>query len=304
MNSAVASLVYAATEGILGAGGVAGCTPERAAALQRRAIAALAVTRPECSRSPVDGPAPGALVDREVTVNSFVDHLIAGDPFTHLRYGGGEWLSMLGTYGTNGDGHDFFPGTLGRELCESLDYVARLAPDNENVYVGLHTARLQNEIRAYLRRWGLADRVHWVGDILFQIGFRDFSTKRFLEVVRDYQGPKYLVANRWLAPVAQGLGCKHVAIPERDCYLRIGRAERACRFRGPGIVLCAASMAAECLIYRLHRRNAAGTYVDCGHVFDAMLLRPNRRYTVENLDGILELLKEHYAPMFSSGQTR
>ena len=101
-----------------------------------------------------------------------------------------------------------------------------------------------------------------------------------------------------LDDVAQGLGCRHVAIPERDCYLRIGRAERACRFRGPGIVLCAASMAAECLIYRLHRRNPAGTYVDCGHIFDAMVWRPTRRYTKRNVDGILELLKEHYCPMF------
>jgi len=90
----------------------------------------------------------------------------------------------------------------------------------------------------------------------------------------------------------------HVRIPESNCYLAIDRAERACRFRGQGLVLFCASMLSECLMCRLHRRNPRGSYIDCGHVLDVIVWRPTRDYTRHNSGGILEFLNEHYAPMF------
>ena len=129
-------------------------------------------------------------------------------------------------------------------------------------------------------------------------GFATFRPGVFFEAVRDHPGRKYLVANASLALVARGLGCTHVVIPRVDCYLQIDRAARACAFRGPAVVLCCAGMASEGLLARLHRRNPAGTYLDCGHVFDAMAGALTRPHTRNNVDGIVDFLLEHYTPMF------
>ncbi len=302
-NPVVASLIYRAADRLLAVDGQPGWAVYDALRLQRAALEHMEVV----SGGPTDAPAasppphplaPRALIDRRVTVETFIAHLVRGEPFSHPRYADGEWLSMLGARGVNCDGHDHFPETTGRELRQSLDYVAARHPDNQTMYVGLVRSWREFDLQAYLLSRGLTHRVHWVGCMLFQNGLRDFSTKRFLETVRRLPKPKYLVANRWLAPIARWLGCRHVRIPEENCYLAIDATEKACRFRGRGLVLLCASFAAECLIRRLHQRNPAGTYVDCGHVFDAMVGRLTRRYTQANEGGIVGFVREHYAPMF------
>jgi hypothetical protein len=57
-------------------------------------------------------------------------------------------------------------------------------------------------------------------------------------------------------------------------------------------------MATECLFGRLYADNPRGTYVDCGHIFDAILGEPTRQYTIENHDNILAVYAEHYRPLF------
>ena len=302
-NLVIASLLYALTNRIMASDGLSGAMLHGVLQIQQAAISRLEVASTQSPGAAPAEPVPEALtprrlVDRRVTVDTFTEHLKRGEPFSHPRYGDSEWLSMLGAPGTTRGGHDYFPETTGRELRASLDYVADRYPNNRNLYVGLIASWSEPDLQAYLLNRGLTDRVRWVRCVLFQDGLRDLSTKRFLEAAKEFPGPKYLVANRWLAPIAHGLGCRHVTIPERNCYWTIDATEKACRFAGRGLVIFCASFASECLIRRLHRRNPSGTYVDCGHVFDAMAGRITRPHTKRNVDGILELLEEHYCPMF------
>ncbi len=305
-NSVVASLLFDAAQGTIGADGASGIAIRRALRMQQSVMQPLELVRPssDCGAWGGCAPralAPGRLIDRKVTVDSLTGHLKRREPFSFLRYGDGEWLSMLGAVGKTTAGHDFFPETAGREMRKSLDYVAGLFPHNRSMYVGLSAGPYGLPVQAYLKSRGLTDAVHWVDSVLFQQGLRDLSTRRLLEAVGSFRGPKYLVANGRLGPIARGLRCTHLTIPERNCYLAVGATERGCRFRGKGIVLLCASFASECLIARWHRRNPLGTYVDCGHIFDAIVWRRTRRYTRRNVDGIVDFLKEHYGPMFVEG---
>jgi len=301
INSVIASLLYGRATRFLAAGGIRARIHAKAAELRDRAIGELVAVSAPRGGPPgatpwLEVPPPRELIDSTATVDTFTAHLDRGEPFSYLRYNDGEWLSILGARGRNGDGHDFFADTLGRKLGESLEYAASLAPRNQRYYVGLHGIYYQDPIQRFLLARRLGRQVHWVGDNLFSYGLLDFSTKRFLEAVQRFPGPKYLVANPSLAPVARGLGCTHVIVPRIDCYLTIDRAEEAIRFRGAGIVVCCAGMASECLLARLHRGNPAGTYVDCGHIFDAMVGVFSRDYTKQQ--EVLALLDAHYVPAF------
>ena len=100
------------------------------------------------------------------------------------------------------------------------EYAAGLWPRNSRFYMGLHGRHgiiLEDAIRRYLIENGIAYRIHWVGDNLFARGVRDFSTLRFLEAVKDFSGPKTLVGNRSLSPVAAGLRVP----PRRDSPHRL-----------------------------------------------------------------------------------
>jgi len=248
INSVIASLLYGRASRLLAAGGAPPPLAAQAAGIRDRAVGELVAVCAPRGGTPgatpwLEVPPPRELIDSNVTVDTFAAHLDRGEPFSYLRCGDGEWLSILGTRGRNGDGHDFFPETLGRELGQSLEYAGRLAPPNPHYYVGLHGIFFQDPIQRFLLARRLGRQVHWVGDNLFSYGLADFSTRRFLEALQGFQGPRFLVANPSLAPVARGLGCVHVVVPPVDCYLAIDRTERATGFQGAGIVVCCAGMA-------------------------------------------------------------
>jgi hypothetical protein len=309
LNEVIASFVYTHTRQIGREERPDGQSPAEASRLRERAAAALRVVwcpprGAHDAGSAENLPVAAELVDTSVNPDTFARHLARGEPFAYLRYGDGEWLSILGADGANCDGHHFFPDTLGRELDRSLEYAAGLWPENHHFYMGLHTDLLRGLILDHLHEARLAYRVRWVKDHLFALGLRDLSTRRFFEAVRDHAGPKVLVGNESLAPAARGLGCRHVVIPRTDCYRAIDATEADCRSEGPGLVLSCAGMASECLLCRLHRSDPAGTYIDCGHIFDALVGHPSRIYTRNDHGGILGWLAAHYAGLLSNPTDR
>ncbi len=237
------------------------------------------------------------IIDAGVNADTFARHLRNREPFAYLRYGDGEWFSILGRSGCNYDGQPFSSETIGRELRRTFEYVAGLWPRNSRFYMGLHAGLLQPAIRRYLIENGIAYRIHWVSDNLFALGFHDFSTRRFLEAVKDFSGPKTLVGNGSLAPVAAGLECRHVLIPQTDSHREFARFYRESSFMGPGLLICCAGMDSELMIRLIHEKNPDGFYVDCGHVFDPLVGRFTRDYLQGDCDGIIDLLFEHYAPL-------
>jgi hypothetical protein len=286
------------------AGGRPGCSAEAAARILQWAESELAMSWTTPNHPRWAGPVPGLpsaadLIDSTINCDTFAAHLRNSEPFTYLRFGDGEWLSIFGETGRNSDGQDFAPQTLGRELRWSLEYASGLWPGNAHFYVGLHAGSHGDAIRRHLVERGLTLRVHWVLDNLFAMGLTDFSTLRFILAVRAFRGPKLLVANETLAPIAQGMGCAHIIVPRFDSHSSLEKIERQCRSRKPSLVLCCAGMTSEPLLCRLHRADPAGIYVDCGSIFDALVGRLTRDYTQKNVQGVLETLAEHYAPVLT-----
>lgn len=290
LNEVVASLLFDADARATQHGGRVAALPLLADELRRRAWESLPTFRPI-------GPQLEEIIDADVSVETLTELVANQTPFAYLRYGDGEWLSVLGVDGHNCDRHSFLPDSLGRELRQVLRQIADMGRDNERLYVGT-TCELHDHSDAFLRSHRMLDRVHWVSDALFRVGLPNLKTRDFIAAVMQYQGVKVLVGNRFLRPVARALGCRHVVIPLRDCYRQIDRLERACRFDGPGLVICCASMASECLIWRLYRRNPHTTYVDCGSIFDGMIGRMIRREMRE----MSETMRLQYAPLFPTSR--
>ena len=59
-------------------------------------------------------------------------------------------------------------------------------------------------------------------------------------------------------------------------------------------MICRASMASECLIWRFLRHNPSASFVDCGTIFDRMLGNLYRREAVAQWP----FLEKEYAPLF------
>jgi hypothetical protein len=240
---------------------------------------------------------PGDVIDIGVTCDTFSAHLRDREPFTYLRFGDGEWLSILGREGRTSDGQDFAPATLGRELRWSLEYAAGLWPCNERFYVGLHNGNYRSAVCRHLVEFRLIPRVRWVEDNLFAEGLINLATLRFLLAVQRFRQPKVLVANETLAPIARALKCHHIVVPRVDSHLSINAIEDRCHFCEPSLVLCCAGMTSEPLLCRLHRANPGGTYIDCGSIFDAIVGQPTRPYTQMNIDDVRSTLARYYAPV-------
>jgi hypothetical protein len=300
-NDVVASFIYTHASGILNDGSSPKRSAESAARILESAASELEIvwTKPNDFGWAGELPgirSPGDVIDIGVICDTFTAHLCNSEPFTYIRYGDGEWLSILGCRGRNSDGQDYAPATLGQELRWTLEYAAGLWPNNERFYVGVHDGYYRRAVCRHLVESRLVPRVRWVEDNLFADGLNNLSTLRFLLAVQGFRGRKVLVANETLAPIARALRCHHIVVPRIDCHLSLTAIEDRCHFCEPSLVVCCAGMASEPLLCRLHRANPHGMYIDCGSVFDAIVGLPTRYYTQINFDDVCSTLERYYVP--------
>ncbi len=240
-----------------------------------------------------DFPPLQSLIDAKVDAETLAQHVERREAFLLLRFGDGEWCSVIGSGGHNCDGHDFLPETMGRELRSVLDDAAGQSRTGERIYVGT-TRELEDSSRAVLSRIPGAEQIHWVTDAVFRRGMPNLQTLRFVRACRDFDGVKVLVGNQFLRPVARALKAHHIVIPLKNCYGCLDEVERLCRAQRADLVLCCASMASECLLWRLFQDRPEAIYADCGSIFDVMLKQPIRREYHEWSN----LIAEHYWPLF------
>ena len=283
MNSVVASL-WLERRGDPASG--ISSTAGRSVELNRLALDALPLVAP-------DFPPLESLIDLTIDADMLAQHVEQRAPFLLLRYGDGEWYSVIGTVGHNCDGHDFLGDSMGRELCSVLEGAAKNSRFRQRVYVGT-TRELEYSSRLVLSRIGGAEGIRWATDALFRLGMKNLKTLRFVKACRDFSGRKLLVGSQHLRPVARALNAHHVVIPLRNCYQRLEDIERLCRVQKADLVLSCASMASECLLWRLFQDRPNAMYADCGSIFDVMLGHAIRR---EYRDWS-EVVAAHYAPLF------
>jgi len=256
---------------------------------------------------------PVALTDAAVTVATFAEHVERCEPLCHLRYGDGEFVSLLGRRecgikkGSNCDGHQWMEDTMGAELATILREVAALHPDNQRIYVGLHCTWHQQQIQPWIVGEGLKDKVHWTGNILLQMGLKNMDTLRLFKAIRYYPGRVVLVCNPAVQSAAEAFHAGWVAVPKRNAYASIKEVTEICLSEAndaaandgiPPMFLVAAGMAAEPILWRLYKHNPDGLYLDIGHILDAIIDRPSRGYTRRDKGGIMKVIEEHYRPFF------
>ena len=241
--------------------------------------------------APPEFPPLGSLIDFTINVDALTTHVDRHEPFVLLRYGDGEWLSMLGASGHNCDGHDFYPSSMGSELIEVISKVAKTL--NSRIYIGT-TTQLGRQSEVLLSCLTAADRITWVSDAILRLGIVNLQMLRLLRACQSFHGVKVIVGNQHLRPVARALDAHHIVIPTTNCYLNIDEIEQMCRDVHADMVLSCASMASECLLWRLFEHRPNAIYADCGSIFDAMLGRAIRGEYRE----WSHVISEHYAPFF------
>ena len=283
MNSVVASL-WLDRRWQLGSSQSAG--RDRFVQLDRMANKALPIVPPAF-------PELDTVIDAKVDAATLAQHVEQHESFVLLRFGDGEWYSVIGFSGHNCDGHDFLTETMGRELRSVLANAAARPRIGERIYVGI-TRDLEDSSRAVLSRIAGAEQLHWVTDAVFRLGMHNLQTLRFVRACRDFSGSKVLVGSRHLRPVARALKAHHIVIPLKNCYEGLAEVEQLCRAQRADLVLCSASMASECLLWRLFQVRPDAIYADCGSIFDLMLRQPIRHEYHEWSN----LIDENYWPLF------
>lgn len=247
---------------------------------------------------------PADVIDQQINITHFQNHIKNNEPFTYIRFGDGEFRAILlhehpdwresRNWIKNCDNHIYDPDMC-RELYECILELPKFKYLT-TLYVGLHGTWHQEEIQEFIVTHDLKDKLHWVSMIIPELAIYKDTLLPFLEEVRNKDTLKILIANDTLNPIAVKLNAKHIVIPRVNCYSKIDDIMKTLEsdiyshyniknkdsifedIPKPIIIVCA-SMASEAIIYRLLKYNPEGQYIDMGSVFDAMVGIRSRGYT-------------------------
>lgn len=257
-------------------------------------------------------------------LTQLTDLVRRGRPFLYLRYGDGEFDSILNRPGKNKDGQSHHGKTLGRVLAKILDEAAALpANKRANVWMGGCLGRegwTQN-----LKKWRLYNRlvklykdhgwesVPWSNEWAFRNGLEDQSTLHFLQAVRDSKAPKVLVGNHRVRRMAEWLGATFVQIPDKDAFDAYDATFDACRkLASKGAVfIYACGMLAKVLAWHIFKRHRDTLHADFGHAMEPLCnptyderewLNPERKKDRREPDRVRRRkgMQEIYIPAFAS----
>jgi hypothetical protein len=223
--------------------------------------------------------------------------LATDQPFCHLRYGDGEFNSILGTRGRNSDQHEFFGRTLGKRLLQVLIDAAR--------WRGAGLVRIggwwDDRFVDLLEQHDLRHTVPWCSAGALYYGIEDLSVLQFLHALRESPRPKVLVGSRRISRAARWLGAKHVPVPLVNCWLRYGQTLEHCLASGneQTLFIFSAGMMSCVLGWELWQRWPESQQIDVGHIFDACLGYRVRAYMKHSQPTAAKLaIEQHYAPLF------
>jgi hypothetical protein len=248
--------------------------------------------------------------------------LKAGEPFCHVRFGDGEFWSILGREGPNADGQEHLGATLGKELAATLFLIESMhtLKQNGHTLVGGYWD-WPVKAKDWLVKTGLLDKLPWVPIQCFVCGVEDGGTLAFLEALRARPGKKYLVANGSVGKVAPALGAIHVPITlprnkEREIRGEIGVVKQVPGAYGPGAyedmphverflrsqlkpgdaVIWCGGLGCKPTLYRLFVDCPGTTHIDMGCIFDLAVGLPSRTWMTEPPDARGKVYREKYIP--------
>lgn len=208
----------------------------------------------------------------------YVDKLKAGTPFAFVRYGDGEWISMLGGKGKTCDGHEYFD-----EMAADLRH--SLTINDPNFIRSIGPLALQNgrrsQITMYLRRNGLP--LEWHSTEVFldaSIMGELFPLVEQLQQKRVvYAGPAHLETLCWRDLAVDDF----IPVPTQNAYLSmselITRVSLAIERQRAEVLAVSAGPAAKVLIAKLWPKfGRTVTMLDFGSVWDGYVGKVSRSH--------------------------
>lgn len=209
----------------------------------------------------------------------------------HVRYGDGEFWSILGRVGPNADGQEHLPNTLGMELAVALKDVGRRP---EHVMVGGYWF-WPDGARQWLVENDLLCTLPWcpVSAMLTEIATG--ASVALLEALLASSGKRYLVANEQVCRLSPALkaipvpvilprrkllevtSAKEIATPNtegwygfQNAYTSMPTVERLLRNAlnpGDAVIWCA-GLGCKPSLWRLFREIPGTIHLDLGCFFD------------------------------------
>lgn len=209
-----------------------------------------------------------------------------GKPFAFVRYGDGEFISILGaTRGQNCDNHDYFP-ELGTQLRESLtltddNYIRAIGPmafqENRNL-----------KIQKYLKNRKLL--YNWHSTEVFLDASLKGQLNPLVNALRSkkllYAAPPHLTQF-----LKNELNATVMELPETNAFLKINTIHKdILRKIGNYDVFCiSGGMPAKVILYRLWFKNSVKnkTLLDMGSIFDGYVGKNSRSHTKRLTESIM-----------------
>lgn len=222
------------------------------------------------------------MIVNHIPLSWYVSRLRAGSPFSLTKHSDASLYCMQGKPGGDCNGCDYTP-ELRQGLLDSVRYSA------PGFYHGVQrlTDR-DNESFAYLLATnGIRDRV-WIDTGILASQFVDGGLYPLVEALRELGERVVVVSNPWVAvnvarilPKSLGL-----SVPKSNAYNERGEiiddiSHSPNLPRCQGIYLLSCGMAACALIPQLHARHPDSSFIDVGHLWDALLGNKIRHYQSE-----------------------
>jgi len=208
----------------------------------------------------------------------YVDKMNAGEPFTFIRLGDGEWSAIQQDRGITSSRSQ----TLNhKSLQQGMIKVIARAPDDPRYILSLRRTSYRANITAWLEQ-------HTPGHVRFHDCTVLYKASKkgqlypFVEALRGLEVPIKVVGPERLAaldprvfPIAQ-----HIVIPGRNCWaMRERIIAEALQKRNPVCYLLTAGPAAKVFAWSLFQRVGQHSWIiDCGSLWDPYVGKRTRTY--------------------------
>ncbi len=231
--------------------------------------------------------------DEANVLTKWVEMLKEGKPFTFVKFGDGEMISMLGVGEQNGgqncDGSHYF-----LELGQKLQRAYFQLLDRKDTWLGSFVSLRDHEhpakatmLKDYEERLGWMENFkHVSAHIILNREPLTQELKDFYTTVAQSPRKKVYVGPKPLKFLATLLNTEFVEVPEKDAFLTYEDTLAKIKATGAEIVLSSAGMMSKILAADLDT-----TFIDVGSGLDSLLER-NTRTNQLGLDALYPFYKE------------
>ena len=208
----------------------------------------------------------------------YVDKLNAGDCYTFIRLGDGEWSAIQGDRQKTSSGSQ----TLHHEsLRQGMIKVIARAPDDPRYILALRRTSYRANITAWLER-NTPPHVRFHDCTVLYKASKKARLYPFIQALRNLDVPIKLIGPERLAgldgrvfPIGQ-----HIVIPGKNCWaMRERILSEALADRAPACYLITAGPAAKVFAWSLFQRVGQHSFIlDCGSLWDPYVGKRTRTY--------------------------